>query len=71
MKFDCGETYNERRCRQGCWHQWFAWYPVKIKDHDCRWLEVVWRRRWSPDYSWEYATGLVKPLDSYYEDLCK
>jgi hypothetical protein len=26
------------------WHVWFAWYPVRIKDHDCRWLEKVERR---------------------------
>lgn len=26
------------------WHVWFAWHPVRIKDHDCRWLEKVERR---------------------------
>lgn len=26
------------------WHRWFAWYPVKIKTGDCRWLEIVERK---------------------------
>ena len=26
------------------WQVSFAWYPVRIKDHDCRWLEKVERR---------------------------
>jgi hypothetical protein len=23
------------------WHQWFAWYPVRVDENDCRWLEYV------------------------------
>lgn len=26
------------------WHDWFAWYPVRIGSEDCRWLETVGRR---------------------------
>jgi hypothetical protein len=26
------------------WHPWFAWYPVKIKDNDCRFLEHLERK---------------------------
>ena len=44
MKFDCGETALERAVRLGNWHRWFAWHPVFIADHDCRWLEYVERR---------------------------
>lgn len=27
------------------WHDWFAWYPVRIEDRTA-WLQTV-RRRWS------------------------
>lgn len=45
MKFDCGETWEEKRKRLEQWHRWFAWHPVKVEDHDCRWFEVVERQR--------------------------
>lgn len=44
MRFDCGETHEERRKRLTQWHRWFAWFPVKVGDHDCRWFEFVERR---------------------------
>ena len=44
MKFDCGETWDEKRLRLGEWHEWFAWRPVMLADHDCRWLERVERK---------------------------
>lgn len=44
MKFDCGETYDERIGRLTNWHRWFAWHPIKVSDHDCRWLEYVERK---------------------------
>lgn len=43
MRFDCGETWREKRARLGKWHRWFAWYPVKVGPHDCRWFEFVER----------------------------
>lgn len=46
MKFDCGETLAEKYERQSQWHPWFAWFPVKVGSHDCRWLETVQRRRY-------------------------
>ena len=58
MKFDCGPTWAEKRDAEKQWHKWFAWCPVRIGSHDCRWLEVLERRdkgqyrgsvRW-----WEY-----------------
>lgn len=30
--------------RKHTWHQWFAWYPVKINE-TWVWLEVVYRQR--------------------------
>jgi hypothetical protein len=44
MRFDCGETYDERISRLTNWHRWFAWHPIKVADHDCRWLEYVERK---------------------------
>ena len=56
MKFDCGETYREKETRKFNefinnpknqakmkWHDWFAWRPIRIDGHDCRWLEVIQR----------------------------
>lgn len=45
MKFDCGETRQERWERLENWHEWFAWHPVRIGSKDCRWLEKVQRKR--------------------------
>jgi len=49
MKFDCGKRTREQKitARNRClkwWHPWFAWFPVWIGPHDCRWLEKVHRR---------------------------
>jgi len=43
MRFDCGETYKEKVERLKIPHKWFAWYPVWVASHDCRWLENVER----------------------------
>jgi hypothetical protein len=44
MKIDCGETYREKIERLEKWHDWFAWRPVRVGSHDCRWLEVIQRK---------------------------
>ena len=61
MKFDCGETGRERVSRLSNWHWWFAWHPVRIGSHDCRWLEWVARKGEAgssmldgPYWTWEY-----------------
>jgi hypothetical protein len=60
MRFDCGETHEEKALRLENWHRWFAWYPVRVGSHDCRWLEAVERkgtfRGWigDPYWEWEY-----------------
>jgi len=48
MRFNCGLSDEEKVV----WHRWFAWKPVKVGPHDCRWLEYVERR-----VSWRPATG--------------
>ena len=40
MKIDCGPTYAERAKIKQKWHRWFAWRPVRVASHDCRWLET-------------------------------
>jgi hypothetical protein len=44
MKFNCGPTWQEKRELEASWHPWFAWYPVRVGSHDCRWLEVIERK---------------------------
>jgi len=47
--------------KYGEWHNWFAWYPVRVDNHRVAWLEVVNRRLVyvSKDdprfYGWEYT----------------
>ncbi len=55
MKLNCGPSYEQRRAekvealkreiiRLRDWHDWFAWFPVRVAEGDCRWLEVVERQ---------------------------
>ena len=44
MQFDCGDGGKTRHERLTNWHPWFAWYPVRLADHDCRWMERVERK---------------------------
>lgn len=43
MKFDCGETEQEKKKRLEEWHDFFCLLPRKVADHDCRWLETIER----------------------------
>ena len=48
MKFDCGPTKSTRQWQKKLkmedWHDHFAWWPVRLGAHDCRWLETVQRK---------------------------
>lgn len=56
MRFDCDWKEN--------WHRKFAWLPIKVSKHDCRWLEYVERKGtyyfissvcgFVDGYTWEY-----------------
>jgi hypothetical protein len=68
MKFDCGETWQEKEARLGKWHRWFAWRPVYLGPHDCRWLEFIWRRgdrcaSWYETW-WNWQYNDVQPKGS-------
>lgn len=61
MRFNCDRFKRpSRHQRITQWHRWFAWYPVRIADGDCRWLEYVERKAtywcgWDSDgYYWYY-----------------
>ncbi|UGA46823.1 hypothetical protein HU230_0012570 [Bradyrhizobium quebecense] len=67
MKYNCDAWADrrkrkkaERRAYLGSWHPKFAWFPIKLKHGDCRWLETVDCKRtvsstWSGDsISWNY-----------------
>ena len=58
MKFNCGPTLQEKIKARKEWHDWFAWYPVRIAvtlgSSDCRWLETVERRG---EHNWDYDGG--------------
>jgi hypothetical protein len=43
MKFNCPPATKKPDSRLA-WHDWFAWFPVRVADNDCRWLEKVSRR---------------------------
>ena len=54
------DTFFERRDARERWHQWFAWYPVRIGRHMV-WLDLIRRKgKWycSDDggWNWEYQT---------------
>jgi hypothetical protein len=60
MKFDCGATWETKHRLKQRWHRWFAWRPVRVADHDCRWMEMVerkghyWFGAHSSGWNWSY-----------------
>lgn len=55
MKFDCGESWLVKKARLERWHPWFAWFPVRIGNHDCRWWETIERKgEYSDTCGWEW-----------------
>jgi hypothetical protein len=47
-----GNAWVARRAHNTQWHLWYAWFPVRLADNDCRWFEWVERRI-------EYYGGVV------------
>lgn len=75
MKFSCGYSPNLKRKTKMVfhniraqkwfkkytnWHKFYAWYPVRIEEKHCRWLEYVERKATLHDgfigdyYTYEY-----------------
>lgn len=44
MKFDCGETKEEKYARLSQWHKHLCILPIQLKNHDCRWFEYILRK---------------------------
>lgn len=48
MRFNCGPSLAQRRWNKAVkmkdWHKHFCWWPVRIANGDCRWLETIERR---------------------------
>ena len=44
MRFNCGKSVQKKLKDQREWHSWFAWYPVRVAENDCYWLEYVERK---------------------------
>lgn len=44
MKINCGLTRRDKATALANWHDHFAWWPVRVGERDCRWLELVERR---------------------------
>jgi hypothetical protein len=44
MKFNCGPDWWERHKLSKLWHRWFAWFPVRIGERKCVWLEFIERK---------------------------
>jgi hypothetical protein len=65
MKLNCDKLRQARRKRMQAeceWEPWFAWFPVRIREGDCRWLEYVERKRWwsHSDIVWASAWATTK-----------
>jgi hypothetical protein len=50
-----GQRWLAKRAHKMRWHPWYAWFPVRLRDNDCRWLEWVERKI-------EYS-GPVAPME--------
>lgn len=60
MKFNCKRKVEPRIV----WHTWFAWFPVRVGEDDCRWLEKVERRgTFEYDSQGGYWHFEYRPLD--------
>jgi hypothetical protein len=71
MKIDFGETKLEKIHRLEKPHKWFAWYPVKVADHDHRWLEYVERIGRQSVLSEDYWFWSYKAIPKTVGDLVK
>jgi hypothetical protein len=59
IRRDCAEIREARlKKRLSNWHDWYAWFPVRVNPRELRWLCKVQRRgKYFPGlkcWSWEY-----------------
>lgn len=69
MKLNCGMDWADKCEYLRNWQLWFAWRPVRIGSHDCRWLEFIERRQamkqiiplHGSSFYWEYRAIPTMP----------
>lgn len=62
MKFNAKPKLEVVAETHGCWHPWFAWFPVPVGGRSYAWLETVRRKGrlsavndpFTPYWLWEY-----------------
>ena len=84
MKWDCGPTHAERHAARRArhealvaerskWRSWFAWFPVRVGSHDCRWLETIERRSELKlvfiDYKWVHEYRAPESSENGKDDV--
>lgn len=55
MKFNCGPTREARDAMLRRWHRYFAFFPVRVGERECVWLEWVERMGTQHMCGWEYV----------------
>lgn len=70
MRIDCGKSPARKWQDREGWHPYFAWWPVRVAEKQCAWLEWVERRgtyhrdNMFPSMSfwtWEFRVGGDRP----------
>lgn len=51
------------------WHQWFAWFPVRIAERDCRVLETVERRYIDVEVALDYNFPFINTWKIIYNRI--
>lgn len=60
MKLNCGPSWETKWKRKQEWHAFFAIWPRRVAENDCRWLELIERKgtywdSWGHGgWNWEY-----------------
>jgi hypothetical protein len=60
MKFSCPKRIEIDYIH---WYKWFAWYPVRVGDNDCRWLEFVYRKAIPKTYDDQGRCDVWQPYE--------
>ena len=69
MKFDCGETWQEKHKRLSDWHRWFAWHPVKLffrlsirdwSDSQPSWVKISYESDYVLAYRWVWFKRIYR-----------
>lgn len=63
MKVNCGRGPIAEAKYYLNWHPVFAWWPIRVGENDCRWLEIVERKfTWRGNLSGSFYDPEFRPL---------